>query len=423
MWNGALLCVTLPLRSKRGAEVTDTQAFTGVRVVELAQWVFVPVAGALLADWGADVVRIDKLEGDPYRGLATQGIGTDSGGINLSVALANRGKRSVALDLRTDAGAEVLHRLLDGADVLLTSLRPAALDRLGLGAGAVRERWPRLVYARGHGYGVRGPDADLPGYDASAFWARGGVGHVLTPPDRDYPISQRGAFGDRNGGMGLAFGIAAALLRRGQTGEGSVVDVSLLATAMWTLSSDLLSALQGATPRAPEGRVVINPLVGTYRTKDGRHIQLVFLEGDRYWAPFCALVGRDDLAADPRFADLAARGANAEACAAALDEVFAGRTYEEWKALLAQIDAPWAPVQAVEELLNDPQVVANGYVGEVELEGGDSYRLPRVPVQFDEEGPELRRAPEHGEHTEEVLLELGYTWDDIAALQSASVIR
>ena len=390
------------------------EAFNGIRVVELAQWVFVPVAGALLADWGADVVRVDRPEGDPYRGLASQGIGTDGGGVNLSLALANRGKRSVVLDLRTDVGLEALHRLLDTADVLLTSLRPAALDRLGLGADEVRTRWPRLVYARGHGYGVRGPDADLPGYDASAFWARGGVGHVLTPPEREHPISPRGAFGDRNGGMALAFGIAAALVGRAQTGEGSVVDVSLLATAMWTLSSDILSALQGATPRAPAGRLVVNPLVATYQTQDARHLSLVFLESDRYWRPFCELVGRSDLAEDPRFADHHSRSENAEACVAALDEVFAARTFVEWKALLAGFDAPWAPVQAVEELLEDPQVLANDYLGEVELDGGGSYRLPRVPVQFDEAAPDLRRAPEHGEHTESVLLELGYSWDEIA---------
>ncbi len=397
-------------------------AFAGVRVVELAQWVFVPVAGALLADWGADVVRVDRPEGDPYRGLATQGIGTDGSGVNLSVALANRGKRSVALDLRTDGGRAVLHRLLGSADVLLTSLRPGALDRLGLGAGAVREAYPRLVYARGHGYGVRGPDAGLPGFDATAFWARGGVGHVLTPPSREHPISQRGAFGDRNAGMALAFGVAAALVRRAQTGEGSVVDVSLLASAMWTLSSDLLAALQGAAPRAPEDRVVVNPLVAPYRTSDGRHIQLVFLESDRYWPAFCAAVGRPDLVDDPRFADHHARAEHAAACAAALDEVFAARTFEEWKSLLAAIDAPWAPVQAVEELLEDPQVSANGYLGTVEVDGRAAYRLPRVPVQFDERPPDLRRAPEHGEHTEEVLLELGYTWDDIGDLGETSAI-
>jgi len=397
-------------------------AFEGIRVVELAQWVFVPVAGALLADWGADVIRIDRPEGDPYRNLATQGIGTDSGGVNLSVALANRGKRSVALDLRTDGGREIMHRLLESADVLLTSFRPSALERLGLGAEVVRERYPRLVYARGHGYGVRGPDAELAGYDASAYWARGGVGHVLSPPDRDFPISPRGAFGDRNGGMSLAFGIAAALVRRGVTGEGSVVDVSLLASAMWTISSDVLSALQGMTPRAPEGRVVVNPLVGSYRTKDGRHIMLVFLESDRYWPAFCALIGRPDLAEDARFTDHVARGQHAQECAAALDEVFAQRTFEEWKALLGRIDAPWAPMQAVEELLDDPQVLANDYLGDVELDDGSSYRLPRVPVQFDERPPDLRRAPEHGEHTEAVLLDLGYSWDDIAAFGEGSVI-
>jgi crotonobetainyl-CoA:carnitine CoA-transferase CaiB-like acyl-CoA transferase len=401
----------------------DEGAFDGVRVVELAQWVFVPVAGALLADWGADVVRVEKLEGDPYRGLATQGIGVDAEGVNLSVALANRGKRSIAVDLQRSEGIAVLHELLESADVFLTNLRPAALGRLGLDAETLRARYPALVYARGHGFGVRGPDADRPGYDASAFWARGGMAHVLTPPDRDYPIGQRGAMGDRNGAMALAFGIAAALLKRARTGAGSVVDVSLLATAMWTLSSDLLAALQGqAVASAPGRGSSPNPLVGSYRTQDGRHVQLVFLEADRYWADFCRLLGRDDLLDDARFADLAARRVNSPALVAILDAEFGSRTLAEWKELLSRIDAPWAPVQAVHELVDDPQVVANGYVGSVAIEGGPTYRLPAVPVQFDERPPPLRRAPEHGEHTEAILLELGYGWERIDELKSAQVI-
>jgi crotonobetainyl-CoA:carnitine CoA-transferase CaiB-like acyl-CoA transferase len=401
----------------------DEGAFDGIRVVELAQWVFVPVAGALLADWGADVVRIDRLDGDPYRGLATQGIGSDSGGINLSVALANRGKRSVALDLRSDDGQRVLHQLLAEADVFLTSFRPDALGRLGLDADALRERYPTLVYARGNGYGVRGPDAGMAGYDASAYWARGGIAHALTPADRDYPISPRGAMGDRNGGMALAFGIAGALLKRSRTGAGSVVDVSLLATAMWTASSDLLSALQGGEPRAVGGRgPIVNPLIGTFITADGRHIQLVFLESDRYWGPLCDIIERPDLRDDPRFVDHHARDANRMACVAALDEVFASRTYEQWTQLLRQLDAPWSPVQSIEELLTDPQVLANDYLGEVVIEGGPTYRLPTVPVQFDERPPALRPAPEHGEHTEAILLELGYEWEDIIRLKEASVI-
>jgi crotonobetainyl-CoA:carnitine CoA-transferase CaiB-like acyl-CoA transferase len=400
-----------------------TGAFDGLRVVELAQWVFVPVAGALLADWGADVIRVERLDGDPYRGLATQGIGTDRGGVNLSMALANRGKRSIALDLRQAHGLDVLHELLASADVLLTSLRPGALDRLGLGTEAVRERHPHLVYARGHGFGVRGPDADQPGYDSSAFWARGGVGHMLTPTERDYPISQRGAMGDRNGAMALAFGISAALLKRTRTGVGSIVDVSLLATAMWMLSSDVLAALNGGEVQPVTGRgPQVNPLTCTYRTKDDRHVQLMFLQGDRYWPDFCRAVGRPDLADDPRFIDLAARRTNAAACVAELDLVFAERTLEDWKKVLSTLDAPWSPIQSIPEVVDDPQVLANDYIGEVLTDDGGSYRLPSVPVQFDEQPPDLQRAPEHGEHTEAVLLELGYDWERIGELTEEGVI-
>jgi crotonobetainyl-CoA:carnitine CoA-transferase CaiB-like acyl-CoA transferase len=399
------------------------QPFDGVKVVELAQWVFVPVSGALLADWGADVIHIEPTEGDPYRALATQGIGTDRGGVNLSLALANRGKRSIALNVQGKEGEAVVHRLLESADVFLTNMRPKALHRLGLDAETLTTRYPSLVCASGNGYGVRGPDAGQPGYDATAFWARGGMAHMLSPPEREYPIGQRGAMGDRNGALALAFGVAAALLKRSRTGKGSVVDVSLLSTAIWTLSSDVLAALGGDTPMVMSGRgPVINPLVGTYRTRDGRHIQLVFLQPDRYWRAFCRIIGREELVDDPRFADMTARRENGAACVALLDEEFSKRTFAEWKALLSDLDAPWAPVQSVPELLDDPQVEANGYIGDVVIDGEVAYRLPAVPVQFDRQPPALRRAPEHGEDTETVLIELGYEWDDITALKEAGVI-
>ena len=191
---------------------------------------------------------------------------------------------------------------------------------------------------------------------------------------------------------------------------------------MWTLSSDVLSALQGIAPRATNERGAWNPLTAAYRTKDGRHIQLMFLESDRYWGSFCELVDRPDLLADRRFTDHDVRRQHAADCVGVLDDLFATRTFEEWKQLLRGLDAPWAPVQAVEELLADPQVVANDYIGEVDLGGGPGYRLPSVPVQFDDHPPDLRRAPEHGEHTEAVLLDLGYSWDDITRLRDDAVI-
>lgn len=401
----------------------QTGAFGGVRVVELAQWVFVPVAGALLADWGAEVIHIEPTEGDPYRGLATQGIGTERAGVNLSLALANRGKRSIALDVRSEPGLAVLHRLLESADVFLTNMRPNALTRLGLDAESVTGRYPRLIYARGSGYGARGPDANQAGYDSTAFFSRGGLAHVLTPAERDYPIGQRGAMGDRNGAMALAFGVSAALLKRTRTGAGSVVDVSLLATAMWTLSSDVLAAMGGDEPKAAAGRgPVFNPVVGNYRTKDGRHVQLMFLQPDRYWPDFCRLISREDLLADPRFVDITARRQNSDACVAELDAEFAKRTFVEWKELLGRLDAPWAPVQSVAELLEDPQVSANGYIGDVVIDGETAYQLPAVPVQFDGQPPPLRRAPEHGEDSETVLVELGYSWDEIIGFKEAGVI-
>jgi crotonobetainyl-CoA:carnitine CoA-transferase CaiB-like acyl-CoA transferase len=196
---------------------TSKDALTGLRVIEFGGFAAGPVIGKHLGNYGADVIRIERPEGDPYRGLATQGIGVDSGGVNLSVALAGRGKRSMAIDLQRAEGRAIVHELLATADVFLTSLRPGALRRLGLDAETLTERYPALVCARGHGYGVRGPDADHAGYDASAFWARGGLAHVLTPPELTHPITQRGAMGDRNGAMALAFGIAAALLRRTRT--------------------------------------------------------------------------------------------------------------------------------------------------------------------------------------------------------------
>ncbi|MEI7999895.1 MAG: CoA transferase [Actinomycetes bacterium] len=410
-----------------GDDVT-ADLFAGVRVVELAQFVFVPVTGALLADWGADVVKIEHpVTGDGYRGLATQGIGASSGAVNVSMELANRGKRSAALDVKSPEGRALLLRLVEQADVFLTNMLPDSLERLGLGVDELRAVNPSLIYARGHGYGARGPDASKPAYDATAFWARGGMGRTLTPVGLPEPIAQRGALGDRNGAVQLAFGVAAALFKRERTGRGSVVDVSLLATAMWMLGSDVLAALQGTyqpavLPAPGERPVPPNPLTANFRTADDRHLTLCFLQPDRYWPDLCRAIDRPDLLADERFADLRVRGQHAAECLAALDAVFASRTLDQWREAFADEAFPWEPFQAVTEMHADRQVVANGYIGEV-VDGDVRFSMPAGAVQFDEQPAPMRRAPEHGQHTDEVLLALGLTMDDILELKISDVVR
>lgn len=396
----------------------------GIRIVELAQWIFVPSAGALLADLGAEVVKVEHPgQGDPARGLRTQGLGGAGGGPNLAVEQNNRGKRSVGIDVKPAAGRELLLRLVAESDVFLTSLRPAALERLGLGVAALRERNPKLVYARGHGLGVRGADANRPSYDMSAFWSRGGVADSLTPPGAERPVMQRPGFGDHTSAMNLAFGVAAALLRRERSGEPSVVDVSLLGTAMWVMSSDVVySANPDYDPHVAMRGPVLNPLTATYRTSDGRFLALVMLQADRHWADFCRHIDRPGWIDDPRYRDAAARRENAADCARELEAVFATRSLAEWKERLAGLDAAWEPQQSVRELREDPQARANGYLTEVRGAAGERYEVVSNPCQFDERVPELSPAPECGAHTEEVLLELGLGWDEIGALRADGVL-
>jgi crotonobetainyl-CoA:carnitine CoA-transferase CaiB-like acyl-CoA transferase len=382
----------------------------GVRVVEVATHVFVPMAGALLAEWGAEVIKVEHPgTGDPYRGLVESGLHPLIDGVDPYFQSANRSKRSVGIDLSVPEGRAVLGRLLAEADVFTTSLRPAARTRLRIDVDDVRADNPDVVYVRGTAFGTRGPDADRGGYDTTAFWARSGMQHLFTDPDDEWPAPTRPAFGDLVAALGLAGAVGTALYRRATTGEASVVDSSLLGTALWQVQHDVISPM-GRPGRSQAG----NPLMLPYRTADGRFVALTVLSPDRHWADLRQRLGLPD---DPRFADLEARRANAAACVGALEAAFAAQPLAHWVDALADFGGEWSVVQHPAELPDDPQVRANGLLAEV-----GPLPMAASPVQFDESPNPPQRAPEVGEHTEEVLLALGLSWDELGALKAAGAI-
>ncbi|WP_066468256.1 CaiB/BaiF CoA transferase family protein [Skermania piniformis] len=384
---------------------------------------FVPSAGAVLADWGADVIKVEHaVTGDPQRGLRRVGPFVVEGEPNPNVEHANRGKRSIGIDMSVAAGRELILQLAEGADVFLTSFLPQARVKFGIDVDDIRAVNPDIVYARGSALGPRGGEADRGGYDMTAFWCRGGIAATLTPPGMDGIVAPPGpAFGDTISGTNLAGGIAAALLQRERTGATSVVDVSLLGSGIWALGHTVALSAQQQQPMvapAPGAHgAPTNPLSGLYATADGRYLSLVMLQPAKFWAEVCRHLDRPELAEDARFADAASIAENTAAAVAVLRAVIAERTLAEWSERLATLSGPWAPVQDSLQLLTDGQVRANEYVvaaGELELAAS--------PVQFDATAPQLQPGPEFAAQTEEILLELGLDWDRITALKIAGAV-
>ena len=402
------------------------EVLQGVKVVEVASWTFVPAAGAVLADWGADVLKIEHpVTGDPQRGLISSGlIPAGAGGINYIMEQPNRGKRSVALDLGTDEGRELLYRLAETADVFLTNFLPDARERLLIDVEHIRARNPDIIYVRGTGQGVRGPDARKGGYDGASYWARGGLAMALTPAGLEWPISPRPAFGDVMGGMTIAGGIAAALFRRERTGEPSVVDVSLLGLALWNLGPDVVASKLYETKQAPkfDRAESPNPIVGVYRTQDGRFIMLMMLESDRYWADFCRHIERPELIDDPRFEDAAARYENRRECVGVLDEVFASRPFAEWRDGCRRSRACGRRCRPSARCTTTRSRSPTATCRRSRPPRASSSRSSPTPCSSTRRHPTSRHAPDHGQHTEEVLLELGLTWPEIAAHKDSGAI-
>jgi crotonobetainyl-CoA:carnitine CoA-transferase CaiB-like acyl-CoA transferase len=377
----------------------------GIRVVELGVWVAGPAAGGIMADWGADVVKIEPPTGDPGRSFGAM-MGLDDGS-NPPFEMDNRSKRSIVLDLTTDGGLATARQLISGADVFITNVRPDALHRLDLDYPSLAELNPRLVYGLITGYGETGPDANRPAYDIAAFWARSGVADLLTRPG-DTPPFQRGGMGDHLTGMTLAAAINAALVARARTGEGQLVSTSLYRQGAYTVSFDLNTFLLSGRPIAIGQRESMgNPCMNNYVAGDGRRFWIVGLEADRHWPPLCRAVGRPEWLSDKQFATARDRARNSRELIAALDDIFASRTLDEWaEVFAAEPELFWSPVNSMEDVLGDEQFYAAG--GLVDVPDGDGS-LPMVATPADFHGtPWAPRstAPELGEHTEEILAEL-----------------
>ncbi len=376
-----------------------------MRVVELGVWVAAPATGGILADWGADVVKIEPPTGDPARMFGRM-LGVEDG-TSPPFEMDNRSKRSIVLDLTSDDGRGTALELLSDADVFLTNIRPGALRRLGLDYESVAAGNPALVYGLITGYGLTGPDADRAAYDIAAFWARAGLAHLLTRPG-DTPPFQRGGMGDHTAGMTLAAAICAALIARTRTGTGQLVTTSLYRQGVYTVSFDLNTFLLTGHPIAIGQRESMgNPCMNNYTAGDGRRFWIVGLEGERHWPPLCRAVGRSDWLTDPRFAQPRARAANAAELIAELDEIFATKSLDEWAETFAcEPDLFWSPINTVEDVIADEQFHAGG--GLVHVPYGDGgVPMIATPVDFHGTPWEPRStAPALGEHTDEILAEL-----------------
>ena len=398
----------------------------GVRILEVAQFTFVPAAGAVLADWGADVIKVEHAErGDAQRGLIRLlGLDVASKGTSFFPIMEgpNRGKRSVGLALEKPGARRVLEELVRTSDVFLTNFLPEARAKLGIDVADIRAINPDIIYVRGSGFGGRGPDADKGGYDQTAFWSRGGSAEGLVGPDADsVPQMPAGAYGDSIGGMTIAGGIAAALYSRKVTGEPSVLDVSLLGVGAWATQFSVNLALLGGGPlpvaEKPKHGSATNPLVGAYKTSDGRWVELCMLQPGRYWGEFVANAGRPELAADERFDTTEKLMANASQAAELVADIVGSRTLKEMTNVLERGEGQWSIVQNAWELGNDPALREVGMIAQVVDAEGVPRELVANPVQFDETPVSITRAPQFAEHTDDVLSELGLTEDELIQLK------
>lgn len=394
----------------------------GIKVIDMGHFVAVPSAGAVLADWGAEVLKVEPLSGEPQRGVMSLLFKRNGSAVNWRFVVHNRNKKSLALDLKKAPGRDILYSLIQRSDVFMSNYELGALQRLKVDYTTLSQLNPRLVYAFLTGYGTAGPDRDQRGFDLAAAWARTGMQYLLGESVGP-PPQQRGGVLDRTVGFQMVAGILAALLHREKTGKGQELELSLYHSGVWTLAADLQVALGGLPLTIHDRTQAPNPLVNTYRTKDDRWLQLAMNQADLSWHDFCQAIERPELENDPRFSNIETRTEHRQELIGILDEVFAAKTIEEWEKKLKESNSIYARVQTPDEVLADPQALANNFFAEIEYPAVGQTKIVTTPVKFHQNPASVRTpAPEVGQHTEEVLLDLGYSWDDISRLKEQGVI-
>lgn len=390
----------------------------GLKVVEFATYIAAPGAGGILADWGAEVVKVEPPGGDPIRDFFAS-IGHESDA-NPVFELDNRGKKGIVLDIAQPAGREALLRLVETADVFITNVRPAALQRARLDAETLRAAHPRLIYCNVTGYGLQGPDADRPGFDIASFWSRSGVAGLTTPRGEE-PFPLRTGMGDHITSLSTVSAILAAVVERARTGVGRHVETSLLRTGVYAVGSDMAIQLRFGRVASNRRRAeAVNPLANFFKTRDERWICLVPRQGSRDFPPIAKALGREDLLSDPRFDTAKARRTNVADLVGELDRAFADLDFAEAAERLDAADLAWAPVQKAAEVAEDPQAAAAGCFVQTPDGKGGTFRAPAAPARFPgaDDGPK-GPAPRLGEHTDEVLSGLGYDGDAIRVLRAS----
>jgi len=393
----------------------------GLKVISMGQIVAIPAASSMLADWGAEVIKLEPLTGEMHRGLRrAQSI--ETGKINWVMQVLNRNKKSLALNLKSEPGLEIFYKLIEQSDIFLYNYEYSSLKKLKIDYATLRKINPRLISGVVNGYGSVGPDKDERGYDFTAGWARSGMMHLIGEPGTP-PAPQRVGIIDSMTGAHLVGAICAALLQREKTGEGQEIEISLYHTAVWSLCVDIQAALAGNVPVKHDRTKAQNPVWNSYCTKDDRWFWLAMLQSDPAWPDFCQAIERPELENDSRFNSLEARREHCEELIHIIDEVLATKTMAEWEKRFRERDCMYGRVQTPVEVTTDPQALANDFFVEVEHSSAGKIRLVSTPAKFSQNPATIKSpCPELGQHNEEILLDMGYGWDDIARLKEQGVI-